>query len=53
MIEYNNTTYITTSSFIRDALDNGEDYEYVLSRLKEIGIDRYKGLIMIEYAKGE
>lgn len=53
MIEYNNTIYRTTSTFIYDALHNGEDYEYILNKLNDIGINRDRGLVMINYVEEE
>jgi len=44
--------YYTTSQFISECLRNGEDIEYIIDGLSEIGVKRDKALVYINYVQG-
>ena len=52
-MEYNGYDYRNTTEFIVTVIDNGEDIEYVLGRLKEVGITRVVAIDMYDYAVKE
>lgn len=49
-MEYNGVEYRGTKEFIDTAIKNGEDMEYVLGRLYEIGIKRIVAMDMYEHS---